>query len=147
MSEESSESTEGIEASEPVETSAVINLVQQEYPSAILSTHRHRGDETIVLKREFIQPVCRLLRDHPDCRFEMFVDLTAVDYLLVETDLQQTERFEVIYHLRSLSKDHRIRLKCPVPEDDCQIPSIHMLWHAVNWYERECYDMYGIHFE
>ena len=83
MSEGSSESTESIEASEPIETSLVINLVQQEYPSAILSTHRHRGDETIVLKREFIQPVCRLLRDHPDCRFEMFVDLTAVDYLLV----------------------------------------------------------------
>ena len=96
MSEGSSESTESTEATEPVETSVVINLVQQEYPSAILSTHRHRDDESIVLKREFIQPVCRLLRDHPDCRFEMFVDLTAVDYLLVETDLQQTERFEAV---------------------------------------------------
>jgi NADH-quinone oxidoreductase subunit C len=132
MPEESSENTESIEVSEPVETSVVINLVQQEYPAAILSTHRHRGDETIVLKREFIQPVCRLLRNHPDCQFEMMVDLTAVDYLLLETNLQQTARFEVVYHLRSLSKDHRIRLKCPVPEDDCQIPSIHMLWDAVN---------------
>ena len=147
MSEGSLESIESTETPESVETSVAINLVQQEYPAAILNTHRHRDDETIVLKREFIQSVCRLLRDHPDCRFEMFVDLTAVDYLLVETDLQQTERFEVIYHLRSLSKSHRIRLKCPIPEDDCQIPSIHMLWHAVNWYERECYDMYGIHFE
>ena len=147
MSEESSESTESIKTSEPAETSMVINLIQQEYPTAILSMHRHRGDETLVLKREFIQPVCRLLRDHQDCQFEMFVDLTAVDYLLVETNLQQTERFEVVYHLRSLSKGHRIRLKCPIPENDCQIPSIHVLWHAVNWYERECYDMYGIHFE
>ncbi|MGA0138994.1 MAG: NADH-quinone oxidoreductase subunit C, partial [bacterium] len=66
MSEESSASTESTETSEPIETSVVINLVQQEYPAAMLSTHRHRGDETIALKREFIQPVCRLLRDHPD---------------------------------------------------------------------------------
>ncbi len=57
MPEESSENTESIEVSEPVETSVVINLVQQEYPAAILSTHRHRGDENIVLKREFIKPV------------------------------------------------------------------------------------------
>lgn len=125
----------------------VTGLIQQEYPAAVLRTHQYRGDETVVLKREFIQPVCRLLRDHPECRFELFVDLTAVDYLLTEADLQQTERFEVVYHFRSLSLGHRIRLKCPVPEHDCRIPSIHMLWHAVNWYERECFDMYGIRFE
>jgi NADH-quinone oxidoreductase subunit C len=144
ISEVSPESTG---TTEQVESSTIINLVQQKYPAAVLNTHQHRGDETIMLKREFIQPICRLLRDHSDCRFEMFVDLTAVDYLLVKIDLQQIERFEVVYHLHSLSKGHRIRLKCPVPEDDCQIPSIHMLWDAVNWYERECYDMYGIHFE
>ena len=51
MSEESSESVESLETSEPSETSAVINLVQQEHPAAILSTHRHRSDETLVLKR------------------------------------------------------------------------------------------------
>ena len=55
MSEGSSESIESTETSESVETSVVINLVQQEYPAAILHTHRHRDDETIVLKREFIQ--------------------------------------------------------------------------------------------
>jgi NADH-quinone oxidoreductase subunit C len=122
-------------------------LIQSEYPNAILRTHQHRGDETIVLHRKFIVPVCRLLRDHPSCRFEFFVDLTAVDYLLVEADMQNEERFEVVYHFRSLSQDKRLRVKCPVPENDCSIDSIHSLWHAVNWYERECFDMYGIHFK
>ena len=55
-------------------------------------------------------------------------------------------RFEVVYHFKSLAHGHRLRVKAPVPEDDCRVDSIHELWEAVNWYERECWDMFGIEF-
>jgi len=119
-----------------------IDLIKNKFADLVLDSHNFRGDQTVTVKKDCGNDFFKFLRDEPELAFNFLMDITAVDYMS-----KKTERFEVVYHLRSLSKDRRIRLKCPVPEDDCQIPSIHMLWDAVNWYERECYDMYGIHFE
>ena len=70
----------------------------------------------------------------------MLSDLCAVDYL------GETPRFEVVYHLYSLDKNHRLRIKARVPEDDCEIDTLVEVWPTANWLEREVWDLYGIRF-
>ena len=116
-------------------------LLNEQFPGTVQGSHKHRGDETVLIDHNQIFPVCQFLRDDERCKMEMMVDLTAVDYL------NEQPRFEVVYHFKSLSLNHRLRLKVRVPEDSCEIDSIHSLWRSVDWYERECYDMYGIIFK
>jgi NADH-quinone oxidoreductase subunit C len=68
------------------------------------------------------------------------MDLTGVDLLPAKP------RFQVVYHFYSLEKNHRIRVKAPVEEEDCVIDSITSLWAGANWFEREAWDLYGIRF-
>lgn len=102
--------------------------------------HDHRGDATIIVEREDAAAVFETLRDHPELVFEMLVDVTAVDYL------GQVPRFEVVYHLHSLSRNHRVRVKIRVPEEEPWVHSLVPLWKAANWLEREAWDMFGIGF-
>jgi NADH-quinone oxidoreductase subunit C len=118
-------------------------LLKKEFPKAVLGFHAHRADETVVIKRDSLESVCRFLRDDRRCTFEIMTDLTAVDGL----EMQMTPRFEVVYHFKSLTHARRVRLKVPLDEDDCKLASIHHLWKAADWYERECFDMFGIIFE
>src|SRR5438876_76098 len=73
-------------------------------------------------------------------RFSVNSYLTAVDYL------GRTPRFEVVYQLYSLSLNHRLRVKVPVPEDDPVVPTASGVWKSANWAEREAWDMFGIRF-
>lgn len=116
--------------------------VQQILGTKIVALTDHFGDLCIQIHKQDIHSVCLMLRDDPQVNLNQMMDLTAVDYL----QQKQTPRFEVIYHLFSLSKKYRLRIKCQVNEHEPSIPSIHDLWLAVNWYERECFDMYGIQF-
>ncbi len=99
-----------------------------------------RGQAVVLVDRERIADVLRTLRDHPELRFDVLVDLTAVDYL------GRAPRFEVVYQLRSLEKNHRLRVKVAVPEDDPAVPTASSLWKSALWAEREVWDMFGIHF-
>ena len=99
-----------------------------------------RGQAVIVLERRALPAALETLRDHPETRFEMLSDLTAVDYL------GRTPRFEVIYQLYSLTLNHRLRVKVPVPEEDAVVPSAVGVWQGANWAEREVWDMFGIRF-
>jgi NADH-quinone oxidoreductase subunit C len=86
-----------------------------------------------------IDAVCRLLKEDPDLRFDFLTDLCGVDHH------PATPRFEVVYHLHSLSLRYRLRLKCRV-EIDQEVPTVTSVWRTANWHERETYDMYGIRF-
>ena len=118
-------------------------LLKDKFPNAVTEFHAHRGDETVVIERDSFESVCRFLRDDSRCSFEIMMDLTAVDRF----EMNEPPRFEMVYHFKSLTHARRIRLKVRLVEDDCKIASIHHLWKAVDWYERECFDMFGIHFE
>ncbi len=98
------------------------------------------GQAAIVLERSALPAALQTLRDHPETRFEMLSDLTAVDYL------GRTPRFEVVYQLYSLTLNHRLRVKVPVPEDDPIVPTATGVWKSANWAEREAWDMLGIRF-
>jgi NADH-quinone oxidoreductase subunit C len=87
-----------------------------------------------------IRDVLRLLRESDGLDFEMLTDLTAVDYLGEEL------RFEVVYHLYSVQRNHRVRIKARVPEVPCEIDSVVELYPSANWMEREAFDLYGVRF-
>ena len=115
-------------------------LLQANFPKALIGHHRQHGDETVLIRREGMLELFRFLRDDPRCAFDLMIDLTAVDYL------PRKPRFEVVVHLKSLAHNHRLRVKIPVEEDREEVDSIAALWVAADWYERECFDMYGIRF-
>ncbi len=109
-------------------------------PEAVLETHARLGDATAVVARERIVDVLRFLRDDPQLDFDMLTDLTAVDYL------PRDPRFEVVYHLYSVTVNHRVRIKVRVPERDAQVDSVLELYQSADWMEREVWDLYGIRF-
>lgn len=80
------------------------------------------------------------LRDHPACKFEVLIDLTAVDYP------DRAKRFDVVYHLLSMSLNQRVRIRVETDEDTA-VPTVSGVYPCANWYEREAFDMYGVFFE
>jgi NADH-quinone oxidoreductase subunit C len=120
--------------------SPVLRKLAEKFGDAIVSTHSGFGDDTAVVRREKIVEICTFLRDDPDLRFEFAMDLTGVDYL------GEVPRFEVVYHLYSMEKKRRVRIKSRLHEEDPTIDSVSSVWPGMNWYEREAFDMYGIVF-
>lgn len=119
----------------------VLKKVTKKFKDHILDSHDRLGDETIVIKPEGLREICEFLRDDEKMAFDFLTDITAVDYD------QRKPRFEVVYHLYSMTAKHRLRIRVVVEEGEELVPSITDLWRAANWAEREVYDMYGIRFE
>ena len=125
--------------------SAILARLVARFGAGLVETHDHRGDHTAVVNRPILLELLRFCRDEPDLRFDMLMDLTAVDYLRFP-GREDGPRFEVVYHLYSLPHNHRLRLKVRVEEDDAVVPSAVGLWPIANWLEREVWDMFGIRF-
>jgi len=97
------------------------------------------GEITLTVKREDIVAVCRALRDTVGLEYQQLMEIAGVDYP------DRAERFEVVYHLLSLTKNRRIRVKVSTDEAT-PVPSVTGLWPVAGWLEREVYDMYGVTF-
>jgi len=138
-----SESINSGEMNVDLEAGILTALLKQKFPKSVLNFHSHRSDETVVIEKDSLVTVCRFLRDDSRCAFEIMLDITAVDGL----EMNLEPRFEMVYHFKSLTNANRIRIKVPLEEDDCRIASISHLWKSADWYERECFDMFGIIFE
>lgn len=92
--------------------------------------------------------VAILLRDAPGCQFEQLIDLCGVDYSDYKEGGYDGLRYCVVSQLLSVTLNQRVRLKVFAPEDDMPIiASLCDVWSAVNWFEREAFDLYGIIFE
>ena len=111
----------------------------------LLGTHDYRGDHTAIVAREGIIEALTFSREESDLRFNVLMDLTAVDYLKLP-GREDGPRIDVVYHLYSIPHNHRIRLKVPVEQDDPVVPTATSLWPIANWLEREVWDMFGIRF-
>ena len=98
-----------------------------------------RGELTVTVKVAEILRVVRFLRDDPRCEFRSIIDVTAVDWP------QREQRFDVVYHFLSPTKNARVRIKAEVDET-AAVPSIITVFPGANWFERETYDLYGIVF-
>lgn len=118
----------------------LIEKLKQRFGAEILGAEDARGEETITIGREQAYDLFRALRDEPGFEFDFLTDLTAVDWL------DRSPRFDVVYHLNSLSLGHRIRVKVGVDAADPWMPSVVGNWGAADWLERECFDMFGIIF-
>jgi NADH-quinone oxidoreductase subunit C len=117
----------------------VIEPARAALGDAILDAQEKVGEITLTVRRESIVDVLRALRDTPGLEYQQLMDIAGVDYP------ERAERFEVVYHLLSLTKNRRIRVKLMTGEG-VPVPSAVELWPVVGWFEREAYDMYGIVF-
>ncbi len=98
------------------------------------------GELTITVEPQAIVEVVTILRDDPELQFISFIDICGVDWPARE------KRFDVVYHLLSPRKNHRIRIKVAT-DADTPVPSISDVFPAATWFEREAYDFYGILFD
>jgi NADH-quinone oxidoreductase subunit C len=122
----------------------IVARVVEAFPDAVLETHDQLGDDTVVVRPERWAEIARFLRDDGKCQLDHFIDLTAVDYFG-----RREPRFEVVLHVRSMALAHRVRLKAPIGALNGEPPRIESLcdvWRGANWFERECFDMFGIDF-
>ena len=126
--------------------STILARLRGRLGARLLDTHEHHGDHTAVITPEGIVDALRFCRDEPDLGFDMLMDLTAVDYLKYP-GREDGPRFDVVYHLYSVTHNHRVRLKVPVEQDAPSVPTATALWPIANWLEREVWDMYGIRFD
>ncbi len=114
----------------------------------LTAVHEALGELTIECKQANLLEVCQILRDHADLKFEQLIDLCGVDYSEYADGLWEGQRYAVVYHLLSVSLNHRIRLKVFAADDDFPVlPTAVDLWSVANWFEREAFDLYGIMFE
>ncbi|MGA2117620.1 MAG: NADH-quinone oxidoreductase subunit C [Bryobacteraceae bacterium] len=97
-----------------------------------------RGELTLEIAPAKIVSVCGFLKY--DQKFVRLSTVTAVDRYPAEP------RFEVVYHLHSVERNLRVRLKCRVPGSDPAIDSVTSIWRGANWYEREVFDLFGVRF-
>ena len=98
-----------------------------------------RDELTVDARADQVVRVLKFLKDDPRCRFEQLTDLCGVDYP------ERDPRFDVVYHLLSLSHNCRLRLKVGVNEDQ-PVPSATEVYPSAGWWERETWDLYGIYF-
>lgn len=123
---------------------ALLELLKAQFPGTILETHSQHGDDTAVIDPSRWHDVCAFLKTSPKSEMQMLMDLTAVDYP------DREPRFEVVAHLYSLTRGHRLRLKARVGDaagKNVEIDSVADLWGSANWMERECWDLLGVTFK
>jgi NADH-quinone oxidoreductase subunit C len=120
----------------------VLERLQARFADQVEETHSNQGDDTAYVKRDKLVELLTFLRDDAELAFNLPVDLTVVDWYQ-----KREPRFEVVYHLYSTTKKHRVRLKVRVDEDDARVPSSFPVWPGFDWFEREAWDLYGVRFE
>jgi NADH-quinone oxidoreductase subunit C len=111
--------------------------IKAEFPSAVSSLAF--GELTVAVDAAGIVAFLTFLRDNPDCQFTILIDICGVDYP------NRPRRFDVVYHLLSIAKNRRIRIKVET-EETAPVPSVVSVHPCANWFEREAFDMYGILF-
>ena len=150
--------------------------LSERFAQHVIGAHAYRGQQTMVIKREGLLPIAQFLRDDAVLRFDVLMDLSAVDYLKFGRTLSSaptlatpsplpyymtssptTERwerlvsndeyrFDVVYHFYSTAHNHRLRVRVPLAAANPTIESLTGLWMSANWHEREVWDMFGIRF-
>ena len=108
--------------------------------SALQAAKFDREELTLYVERRALREACQLLRDDPACPFNYLADVTCVDWY------PSDPRFEVVYHLLSISKKERVRLKVRLSEESPVVDSVTSVWPGANYFEREVFDLFGVRF-
>ena len=115
----------------------IVDAVRQAIGDAFLSVREEVDEVSIDVRRESVSDVLRILRDGLD--YQQLMEIAGVDYP------ERAERFEVVYHLLSITKNHRIRIRVSTDEEQ-PVPTVTDVFPVAGWLEREVFDMYGVVF-
>jgi NADH-quinone oxidoreductase subunit C len=107
--------------------------------SALLDARERVGEVQLYVHRDGLVPALAALRDTPGLEYQQLMEIAGVDYP------DRVERFDVVYNLLSLTRNHRIQVHVATDEEQ-PIPSVTGLWPVAGWLEREVYDLYGVLF-
>jgi len=128
-----------------MESMAIADCLRLQFPEEILHVQTFQGQIAVLIRPDRVVEILRWLRDAPELRMNHLRSLCGVDNARrKEPDLS---RFEVVYHLYSITQRHEIRIRAQVAEVDPCIDSVVCLWAGANWLERETYDLMGIRFD
>jgi NADH-quinone oxidoreductase subunit C len=103
----------------------------------------HRGQSAVTVAAEKIRDVCEFLKKDPDLAFDFLSFVGGVDWH------PKKPRFEIVYQLYSLKKNHRFRIKAFIDESEnfrAAIDSVVSIWPTAEWHERETAEMFGVVF-
>jgi len=123
------------------DNSLAVRKLREWDAQAVAQVIEFRGETTVVVPRERLVRVAEYLAGEPSLVFSFLSDITTVDRYPIEP------RFEVNYHLLSLERRERLRLKVRVPGSEAVVPTVTSVWPTANWHERENFDLFGIRFE
>ncbi len=126
---------------EPVRNQELLALLKAKLGSQLLEADLSLGDVVVRISPQNAIDLFRLLKLDAELDFDLLLSVTAVDWM----DARE-HRFELVYHLLSTTKLHRLRVKLDLPEQESEIESLVPLWSSANFMEREVWDMYGIQF-
>jgi NADH-quinone oxidoreductase subunit C len=115
----------------------VIDAISESISVWLIDAQETHGEVSFRVQRDSIEQVLRILRD--DHQYQQLMEIAGVDYP------DRAERFEVVYMLLSLTKNHRVMVKCSADENT-PVPTVTTLWPNAGWLEREVFDMYGVTF-
>ena len=116
----------------------IIDAVKAAIGDAFLSAKDEVDEVSIDVRRESVADVLRALRDELD--YQQLMEIAGVDYP------ERVERFEVVYHLLSVTRNHRLRIRVSTDEEK-PVPTVTGVYPVAGWLEREVFDMYGVIFE
>ena len=119
----------------------VAETITAVHPNAIEETNEFRGELTLFIQLDQLHSVCQLLRDNEACQYNFLSDIVADDYL------PEFPRFAVSYHLYSIPKNHRLRLRVWVEDPDEGPETVADVWPIATWLEMEVWDLMGIKFK
>jgi NADH-quinone oxidoreductase subunit C len=122
------------------EMNQTVARLKEKFPESILDVGIFRGEVTVTVPADRIVEIARFLHTHPDLEYHLLTDLCGVDRF------PQVPRFEVVYHLCSVKKIKKLRLRTRLGENE-SIGTVESVWKVANWYEREVFDLFGIRFE
>jgi len=127
--------------SQELDKNPVVQKLKEWDAAAVAEIVESRGETTVVVARKHLLRVAEFLATQPSLGFSLLSDITTVDRFPLEP------RFEVNYHLVSIERKARLRLKVKLTSQDPVVHSVTPVWPTANWHERENYDLFGIQFE
>jgi NADH-quinone oxidoreductase subunit C len=126
---------------------ALAETLKKTFGDKVAGLKQEYGELTMIVNAGDLLSVAAELRDQPGLRFEQLMDLCGVDYLEFANGRHQGLRYAVVYHLLSISLNHRLRLKAFASDSDFPVvDSVVGIWPSANWFEREAFDLFGIMF-
>ncbi|MCS7205417.1 MAG: NADH-quinone oxidoreductase subunit C [Leptospiraceae bacterium] len=127
-----------------MDNQSLLEHIKTKHLSEIIDAYEEYQYLNVIIKPEFIRNIISYLRDDPNLKFEMLVDLVSIDYSKYPE--KKLGRFGLVYHMKSLTHNHRVAIRVFLPEENPEIDSIHDLYKNANWLEREAWDQMGIRF-